>query len=53
MSIKGKYPESTPLYIALLSAGAAAAVAVFILVYNALGGGEGAGFPSVPDLRIP
>lgn len=48
MSIKGKYPESTPLYIALLSAGAAAAVAVFILVYNALGGGEGGGVPVRP-----
>ncbi|MCM1333850.1 MAG: hypothetical protein NC084_09620 [Bacteroides sp.] len=41
MSIKGKYSESTPLYIALLSAGAVAAVVVFILVFNALGGGEG------------
>ncbi len=37
MSIKGRYSESTPLYIALLAAGLVAAVAVFILVYSALG----------------
>lgn len=48
MSIKGKYSESTPLYIALLSAGAAAAVVVFILVYGALGGGEGGEVPVRP-----
>lgn len=40
MSIKGKYPESTPLYVTFLCVGAAAAVAVFLLVYSALGGGE-------------
>ncbi len=32
MSIKGKYPESTPLYAALLSIGAVAAIAVFAVV---------------------
>ncbi len=34
MSIKGKYPESTPLYVALLSAGAVAAIAVFAIVLS-------------------
>lgn len=48
MSIKGKYSESTPLYIALLCAGAAAAVIVFILVFSALGGGEGNPIPVRP-----
>lgn len=48
MSIKGKYSESTPLYIALLSAGAAAAVIVFLLVFSALGGGEGSLIPVRP-----
>lgn len=53
MSIKGKYSESTPLYIALLSAGAAAAVVVFILVYSALGGGEDGGVPVRPAQTSP
>lgn len=34
MSIKGKYPESTPLYAGFLSAGVVAAVAAFIIVMN-------------------
>lgn len=34
MAIKGKYPESTPLYAAFLSAGAIAAIAVFAVVMN-------------------
>ncbi len=34
MSIKGKYPESTPLYAAFLSIGAVAAVAAFVLVLS-------------------
>ncbi len=34
MAIKGKYPESTPLYAAFLSVGAVAAIAVFALVMN-------------------
>ncbi len=34
MSIKGKYPESTPLYVAFLSIGAAAAIAAFAIVMN-------------------
>ncbi len=37
MSIKGKYPESTPLYAAFLSIGAVAAIAVFALVMNIAG----------------
>lgn len=32
MSIKGRYPERTPLYAAFLSIGAVAAIAVFVLV---------------------
>lgn len=34
MSIKGKHPESTPLYATFLSVGAVAAIAVFALVLN-------------------
>lgn len=34
MSIKGKHPESTPLYAAFLSIGAVAAIAVFALVLH-------------------
>ncbi len=34
MSIKGKYPESTPLYVGFLSAGVVAAIAAFIIVMN-------------------
>lgn len=34
MNIKGKYPESTPLYAAFLSAGAVAAIAAFAIVLN-------------------
>lgn len=34
MSIKGKYPESTPLYAAFLSVGAVAAIAAFAIVMN-------------------
>lgn len=34
MNIKGKYPESTPLYAAFLSAGAVAAIAAFAVVIN-------------------
>lgn len=34
MSIKGKYPESTPLYAAFLSIGAVAAIAAFAVVMN-------------------
>lgn len=34
MSIKGKYPESTPLYAAFLSIGAVAAIAVFAIVLS-------------------
>ncbi len=47
MGIKGKYPESTPLYAAFLSAGAVAAIAAFVIVMNmngdklpAVSGGE-------------
>lgn len=39
MSIKGKYPESTPLYAAFLSIGAVAAVVAFIVVMNVYGDG--------------
>ena len=38
MAIKGKYPESTPLYAAFLSVGAVAAIAVFAIVMNMNGG---------------
>ncbi len=38
MAIKGKYPESTPLYAAFLSAGAVAAIAVFAVVMSMNGG---------------
>lgn len=34
MSIKGKYPETTPLYAAFLSIGAVAAIITFIIVLN-------------------
>ncbi len=34
MAIKGKYPESTPLYAAFLSVGAVAAIAVFAIVMS-------------------
>lgn len=34
MGIKGKYPESTPLYAAFLSVGAVAAIAAFVIVMN-------------------
>ena len=34
MNIKGKYPETTPLYAAFLSVGAVAAIVVFIIVLN-------------------
>lgn len=34
MGIKGKYPESTPLYATFLSVGAIAAIAVFAIVMN-------------------
>jgi len=34
MSIKGKYPETTPLYAAFLSAGVVAAAVAFIVVLN-------------------
>ncbi len=34
MGIKGKYPESTPLYAAFLSAGAVAAIAAFAIVMH-------------------
>ena len=34
MAIKGKYPESTPLYAAFLSVGAVAAIAVFTIVMS-------------------
>ncbi len=34
MAIKGKYPESTPLYAAFLSVGAVAAIAVFAVVMS-------------------
>ena len=38
MAIKGKYPESTPLYAAFLSVGAVAAIAVFAVVMSINGG---------------
>lgn len=37
MAIKGKYPESTPLYAAFLSVGAVAAIAVFAVVMSMSG----------------
>lgn len=39
MKLKGKYSESAPLYAILLSIGAVAAVVVFFIVNNAVGGG--------------
>lgn len=41
MSIKGKYPESTPLYAAFLSIGAVAAIVAFAVVMNVYGGDTG------------
>lgn len=46
MSIKGKYPETTPLYAAFLSVGAVAAIAVFIIVLNLNPAKEAAPRPS-------
>lgn len=46
MKIKGKYSESTILYAILLGAGLLAAIIVFIIVFNATGGGQATGQPS-------